>query len=179
MAINEIGYADKSNINTSSVPAQNKITDDDMNEIKTVVNGNANLMGDLTSLSTSDNTSLVNAINEVLGKPDVTSSEYQNVIKYDNGLMINISRIPYSSVAVTTAWGGTFASSSRVPASYDIAFTEVFGVVGSAMITNANHWFMFADGSGSLTRPPSFQLLRGSSGTVSGTMNIVTIGKWK
>ena len=26
---NEIGYADKSNINTSSVPAQNKITDDD------------------------------------------------------------------------------------------------------------------------------------------------------
>lgn len=65
MAINEIGYADKSNINTSSVPAQNKITDDDMNEVKTVVNANANLMGDLTGLTTTDKTSLVNAVNEV------------------------------------------------------------------------------------------------------------------
>lgn len=179
MAINEIGYADKSNINTSSVPAQNKITDDDMNEIKTVVNTNSTLMGDITNLNTSDTSSLVNAINEIFAKPTITSSENQNVIQYDNGLMINVMKVPYSSVSVSTAWGGVYASSDRVPNDYAVPFTQVFSVNASAGITSGNHWFMFVNGTGTITKPPYFQLLRGSSGTVSGVLNIVTIGKWK
>ena len=65
MAINTIEYADKSNITTSTVPVQNKISDSDMNEIKNIVNTNANLMGDLTNLTTTDTSSLVSAINEI------------------------------------------------------------------------------------------------------------------
>lgn len=64
MAISQITYATKSDINTSSAPAANKVSASDLNEIKTVVNGNANLMGDLSNLTTTDTTSLVNAINE-------------------------------------------------------------------------------------------------------------------
>lgn len=47
MAINTITYSNKSDINSnSSVPAANKVQAADMNEIKTVVNANANVVGD-------------------------------------------------------------------------------------------------------------------------------------
>ena len=63
MAITEITYNDKSDINTTSTPEVNKITASNLNEIKSVVNTNANLMGDLDTLTTSDKSSVVNAIN--------------------------------------------------------------------------------------------------------------------
>ena len=44
-----INYTDKTNLDTQpSVPLANKVTDDDMNEIKTVVNANAGLLEDIT-----------------------------------------------------------------------------------------------------------------------------------
>ena len=67
MAINEISYANKSDINTSTTPVQNKISASDMNEIKSIVNANANLQGDLANLNTTEKGSLVGAINEVRG----------------------------------------------------------------------------------------------------------------
>ena len=52
MAINTITYANKSDINAnSSVSTSNKIQATDMNEIKTVVNSNATLMGDVSTLT--------------------------------------------------------------------------------------------------------------------------------
>lgn len=66
MAINTITYANKSAIYTNtSIPDANKVNDTDMNEIKTVVNTNANLMGDLSTLTTTTQSSIVGAINEV------------------------------------------------------------------------------------------------------------------
>lgn len=45
MAVQTITYSDKSNINTlSDIPAQNKIQDTDMNQIKSVVNNNATIL---------------------------------------------------------------------------------------------------------------------------------------
>lgn len=46
MAINVISYDLKSDIETSSVPNNNKVSASDLNEIKQVVNQNANLVGD-------------------------------------------------------------------------------------------------------------------------------------
>lgn len=63
MAITEITYSDKSDINTTSTPEVNKITASNLNEIKSVVNTNANLMGNLSELETTDRSSIVNAIN--------------------------------------------------------------------------------------------------------------------
>lgn len=64
MAINKISYSSKSDINTSSVPATNKVSASDMNEIKSVVNDNADLMGDVSTLNTTA-ANVVGAINEV------------------------------------------------------------------------------------------------------------------
>lgn len=63
MAITEITYSDKSDINTTSTPEVNKITASNLNEIKSVVNTNANLMGNLSELETTDRSSIVGAIN--------------------------------------------------------------------------------------------------------------------
>ena len=54
MAVQTISYTDKSYINENpSVAATNKITDSDMNEIKTVVNNNASELNTLLSLNLS------------------------------------------------------------------------------------------------------------------------------
>ena len=64
----QITYADKSTMNeNSSIPATNKCQASDMNEIKSVVNGNYNEVGNITNLTTTDKSSVVNAINEVNG----------------------------------------------------------------------------------------------------------------
>lgn len=60
----KITFTDKVDLTTSTVPDINKVVANDMNEIKTVVNGNDDLMGDLSTLTTTDKTSVVNAINE-------------------------------------------------------------------------------------------------------------------
>ena len=74
MSINTITYANKSYINqNASVPDINKVNDSDMNEIKSVVNDNANLMGDVSTLTTTAN-NVVGAINEINSKTDVYSS---------------------------------------------------------------------------------------------------------
>lgn len=62
----QITYADKSTMNeNSSIPAINKCQASDMNEIKSVVNNNYNEVGNITNLTTTDKSSVVNAINEI------------------------------------------------------------------------------------------------------------------
>ena len=74
MAINTITYADKRDINTSATPSTNKVSAADMNEIKSIVNTNATLVGDLSNLDTTANT-VVGAINEVNSLNDYSSAE--------------------------------------------------------------------------------------------------------
>lgn len=68
MAIVTINYTNKSDVNTSSTPAANKVAATDMNEIKSVVNTNANLQGDLANLDTTEKSSIVGAVNEIKNK---------------------------------------------------------------------------------------------------------------
>lgn len=102
MAISEITYADKSDINTTSTPEANKLTASNLNEIKSVVNTNANLMGDLSNLNTSDNTSIVNAINSkitsfniVAGTPVKTGKQIEGYDEYV--LRVNLGSLPNTS----------------------------------------------------------------------------------
>ena len=75
MSINTITYADKQATNVNAnINANNKCQASDMNEIKTVVNANANLQGDLSSLNTTTKTSIVGAINEVLNREILTAT---------------------------------------------------------------------------------------------------------
>lgn len=62
----KITYANKVTLNPQpSIADENKVTDDDMNEIKTVVNNNDNNVGDLSNLATNTKSSIVGAINEL------------------------------------------------------------------------------------------------------------------
>ena len=69
MAIQTIQYQNKVALNTNPEIADiNKCNASDMNEIKSVVNNNANNIGDLSNLETSDTSSLVDAINSTVPK---------------------------------------------------------------------------------------------------------------
>lgn len=64
--MSEITYDDKVDLQVATNIANiNKVTASDMNEIKSVVNGNADDVGDITSLTTTNKTSVVNAVNEL------------------------------------------------------------------------------------------------------------------
>lgn len=60
-----ITYDDKIRLKSQNVSEKYKVTAGDMNEIKSVVNTNAEEVGDTTSLTTTDKTNVVNAINEL------------------------------------------------------------------------------------------------------------------
>lgn len=61
-----ITYTNKSALNTNSGIADiNKVNASDMNSIKSVVNANASECGNASSLTTTDKTSIVNAVNEL------------------------------------------------------------------------------------------------------------------
>jgi hypothetical protein len=62
----KITWTDKTTLNPQpSIARENKVIDDDMNEIKQVVNTNDDNVGDLADLNTTDKTSVVNAVNEL------------------------------------------------------------------------------------------------------------------
>ena len=64
--MSEINYDDKVDLQVATNIANiNKVTASDMNEIKSVVNTNAEEVGDITSLTTTDKTNVVNAVNEL------------------------------------------------------------------------------------------------------------------
>ena len=94
----KITYTDKEYLDINSdVPDKNKVTDDDLNEIKNVVNTNYDEAGNISNLDTTDKTSLVNAINEIV--PDITASA--------NAGHISIGKvgIEWGTVSVTPSSG--------------------------------------------------------------------------
>lgn len=82
----KITYTNKVTMNENAdISAVNKIRAADMNEIKNVVNGNDDLVGDLSNLDTTNKSSIVEAINELAydsGWIDVTDFG-KNITYYD------------------------------------------------------------------------------------------------
>lgn len=95
MAIQTITYANKVAINQNvDIPETNKVTDADMNEIKSVVNNNATNIGDLSNLETLDKSSLVGAMNSIM---EIGNNGNGTYIKYFNGLLICFNNLQYSA----------------------------------------------------------------------------------
>ena len=112
MAINTIGYDNKVALNENpSVADINKVKAEDMNEIKTVVNANANGVGDISTLNTTA-TNAVGAINEVNNKVPV----------YEYGYVA-------SSNMTAQSIGGT---NGRI---YDLTFTKTYTTPPAVMAT--------------------------------------------
>ena len=84
MSINKITYTDKQQLNAnSSIQDINKVKATDMNEIKSVVNDNADLQGDLSNLATTEKSSIVGALNEL-----------RNEIYFKSGDSLTLTDIP-------------------------------------------------------------------------------------
>ena len=72
----QITYTNKETLNSQpSIAAKNKVTSDDMNEIKSVVNANDDNVGDLAGLNTTDKSSMVNAVNELKSGEEYSTNE--------------------------------------------------------------------------------------------------------
>ena len=98
MALQNITYSDKSTMNSNSdVPAINKVQASDMNQIKSVVNNNANVFGDY--------------IVESGG----------NYIKYANGTLIQWGSLSVT-VAVSTAMGSVYRTSAAQGDTFGVSF---------------------------------------------------------
>lgn len=81
----KIQFEDKVALNeNSNIPDVNKCKATDMNEIKSVVNGNDDLVGNLRTLNTTDKSSIVGAINEVY-QSNVYSTDETVVGKWIDG----------------------------------------------------------------------------------------------
>lgn len=86
----KITYADKTALNTNPQIADvNKVNDSDLNEIKSVVNDNDTNVGDLSTLNTTDKSSIVNAINELL--PTVLYSTNKEFSEVANNTIITLN----------------------------------------------------------------------------------------
>lgn len=94
----KITYVNKETINPQpSVADKNKVTSNDMNEIKSVVNKNDDNVGTLSNLNTTDKSSIVNAINEVAQGTSIQVLNQTSSSKTDtysanfvNGLLSNL-----------------------------------------------------------------------------------------
>ena len=147
MSITKITYTDKQQLNANaSVNAVNKCQATDMNEIKTVVNTNADLQGDLASLDTTTKTDLVSAINEVNGKikstvitATITPSTSRGNSGYGEGTAdissLNITKILaifFDGSSTHMLWG--ISSNSTTSLTY-YGF-RIAGTYGSAISAN-------------------------------------------
>lgn len=65
----QITYDNKVNLDTNAdIPRINKVIDEDLNEIKNVVNENDDNVGNLSDLDTTDKSNIVKSINEINSK---------------------------------------------------------------------------------------------------------------
>lgn len=111
----------------------------------------------------------------------IQSTGNGNYMRYPDGTLFCWRGTQFSSVAVTTAWGGIFASSEHISlgnwAHTFIAPPNIFLTLKS---TSGNSFpLMTTNVLTSETSAGSAQILRGSSGTVSGYFQILGIGRWK
>lgn len=102
----QITYADKSTMNeNSSIPATNKCQASDMNEIKSVVNGNYNEVGNITNLTTTDKSSVVNAINE-------NANRLNNLFYYEE-----VTLVSNANIAANSNYGNSTQTKTITPRS--------------------------------------------------------------
>ena len=109
MAINTITYTNKVDVNTTATPAINKVTASDMNEIKTVVNANANGVGDVSTLTTTA-TTVVGGINELNTPPNIVTGGSEVRLNYQiDSKWVYAKRYAITSLAtsITIAHGLT------------------------------------------------------------------------
>lgn len=80
-----------------------------------------------------------------------------------------------------TTWGSVCTSNTaKIPAqTYPFVFTEVPMVVFGFEHINGNYWVATQSDTGTTTKSPSYQIVRGTSASVHVKFNFYIVGKWK
>lgn len=172
--MSKITYTNKVDLTTSSVAAINKVVAADMNEIKSVVNDNDDLVGDLSTLDSFTKTSVVAGINSVV-------ESGTGYIKYLDGTMICYSSVS-GSIAIQTSWGSLYKSSDIDLGSFPQTFISTPQVIISAQTTSNIQYFVGVGESSpiSTTKAGNVCLLRPTtSGSAQYVIDYIAIGKWK
>ena len=131
----KITWTNKTALNPQpSISRENKCTDEDLNEIKQVVNTNDDNVGDLNDLDTTDKTSIVNAINEVLDGDVYSTNEIKTNKIWIDSKPIYRKVVQFTVASAEVAWKSAphgiqnaNASSMRIVEAY-IA-VNAFGIV--------------------------------------------------
>lgn len=140
MALNLVTFDDKQNLNNNPDIARiNKVIDEDINELKNIVNTNANNIGDLEQLNTTDKSTLVNAINEVF---DISNYEIEKkgdfiYKKYDNGL-VEIYQKSQMNVSLTTDYTPSTAKWANVDCDLPESIEELYSINTTIAQQDAN-----------------------------------------
>ena len=126
MAIQTITYEDKQAMGTQpSIPEVNKVTDSDMNEIKSVVNNNAKVLEEINTYSTTEKVVgmwadgkplyriVLNATTPTTGDSSITivstlPSNIDNVTKLDGMILDQSARFPLNAYFSSTYYIATF-----------------------------------------------------------------------
>lgn len=161
MAIQTIGYDDKSYINQNpSIPNANKVTDTDMNEIKSVVNNNATELLDIQNAS----------IIETGGN---TSTNFY--IKYSNGILVQYGQMEVN-VALQTAMGNVFRSANPVQKNLLVEFANTDYFVVASARPALNTCYINTKGIDNFTIYPICYI---STASATRYVDFIAIGRWQ
>lgn len=197
----QITYTNKVALNENPEIADiNKVTDDDMNEIKQVVNDNYNNTIQITSTEPTDSDNKIwidtgevgsavseitnsyststglgysaNYVNNNVGVVESGSNTNGSYIKYADGTMICYQSQVFSNYQITGQQGVLYTT-TLTPNDYPVAFVGNLPIVSRSI--KSTTWTVYGFGSNNATAPSltnsgSFEIFRGSS-TGTGTVN--------
>ena len=131
-------------------------------------------IGDLTNLTTPVLTNLVGAINSIVESGNNANG---NWIKYSDGTMLCWKTYTFSGLSFNAAWGSVYESATQNFG----ATPQTFASTPTVFANNGNgaHATLEGINNTSTTSFGTTQLFRPVSGTASGAINLLAIGKWK
>ena len=193
----QITYTDKVALNENpEIAAINKVSDDDMNEIKSVVNANYNQTIQITDTQPSDNNcklwidtgEIAQQVSEITNSYSTStgigySANYLNdkiiaesgsntngyYIKYADGTLICTKSI--TGTLGGNAWGNVYYSDHSI-GNWAYTFTTIYAATAS--VEQNQYWCNLCGYSFD-----SVRVFRPNSSTSDGTIRIMAIGRWK
>lgn len=143
-------------------------------------NKNANNIGTLSSLNTTDKSNIVNAVNEVntiLGTIIESGTNSNGTyIKYSNGIMMCHTTKDFGKVNISNKWGTMYDSTKLqlgdFPQPFVGNYPDIFIMPWASFFVERNY-------SPSLTSFGAFWASRPDSSTVDVKVSCFAIGKWK
>lgn len=174
----KITYEDKQNLNTNeSILDINKVTDNDMNEIKQVVNENDNKVGELNDLNTTEKSSIVNAINEIGTDYIIESGSNANGYyeKYVSGTLKQWGKAKVTD-ELKTAHGPLYRTASEQVINYPIPFVGEMPVLNLTAQAALNIAYIATIG---LDKSNFYPITTTSTNANTRYVHWNAIGKWK